>query len=146
MSQVTSEIVESLPGLLKDCIFGNVFFSRIRFSRKISCVDSFSEIRTGTQIEPHCGPSNVRHRCDLLDYIQHKGLTEVNIRLHFPILVPGRVCKVFFNCFFMSHSYSSLKHRILCLLWTRKQENGRQESVLCSTIHYFIPLVIAVSS
>eukprot|EP00039_Didymoeca_costata_P002633 m.61598 g.61598 ORF g.61598 m.61598 type:complete len:373 (+) comp11428_c0_seq1:256-1374(+) len=57
---VTSEIVESLPGLLKDCIFGNVFFSRIR---------------TGTQIEPHCGPSNVRHR------------------LHFPILVPGSVCK-----------------------------------------------------
>lgn len=51
----TSSVVKSLPGLMEGCIFGNAFIS---------------VIMPGTEVEPHCGPSNVRHR------------------LHFPLLVP----------------------------------------------------------
>lgn len=47
----TIQCVKSIPNLLDhSCIFGNVFFSRLG---------------ANTTIEPHCGPTNVRHRMHL---------------------------------------------------------------------------------
>jgi hypothetical protein len=43
----TFQFIESLPNLLDDCLFGNVMISNIS---------------PGTAIEPHCGPTNIRHR------------------------------------------------------------------------------------
>lgn len=40
-------LVRNMPNLLDSCLFGNVIVSKIY---------------AGTFIEPHCGPSNVRHR------------------------------------------------------------------------------------
>jgi hypothetical protein len=40
-------ILQQIPNLLEGCLFGNAFLSKIQ---------------PGTSIEPHCGPSNVRHR------------------------------------------------------------------------------------
>mmetsp|Transcript_27135 Transcript_27135/g.59718 ORF Transcript_27135/g.59718 Transcript_27135/m.59718 type:complete len:410 (+) Transcript_27135:224-1453(+) len=45
------ELVRNIPGLLKNCLFGNVFISKIY---------------PGTNIEPHCGPTNIRHRLQFL--------------------------------------------------------------------------------
>jgi hypothetical protein len=39
--------IRKIPGLMENCLFGNVLISRIF---------------PGTIIEPHCGPTNVRHR------------------------------------------------------------------------------------
>lgn len=41
------QFIRALPNLLDGCLFGNVLVSKIY---------------AGTCIEPHCGPSNVRHR------------------------------------------------------------------------------------
>jgi hypothetical protein len=41
------QLVRELPNLMEDCLFGNVMVSKIY---------------AGTCIEPHCGPTNVRHR------------------------------------------------------------------------------------
>ena len=41
------QLVRDLPNLMEDCLFGNVIVSKIY---------------AGTCIEPHCGPTNVRHR------------------------------------------------------------------------------------
>ena len=41
------DLVRNIPGLLDNCIFGNVFISKIY---------------PGTNIESHCGPTNIRHR------------------------------------------------------------------------------------
>ena len=46
----TTRIVKSLDNLIENCIFGNVFVS---------------VLTTGTRIEPHCGPTNARHRLHL---------------------------------------------------------------------------------
>jgi len=43
----TYTIVQSFPGIMDGCMFGNVFFS---------------VIYPGTKIESHCGPCNIRHR------------------------------------------------------------------------------------
>ena len=43
----TAAIVDSIPGLMKECAFGNAYLS---------------VLQPGTLIEPHCGPTNVRHR------------------------------------------------------------------------------------
>jgi Aspartyl/Asparaginyl beta-hydroxylase len=40
-------LIRNIPGLLDGCLFGNVLVSKIY---------------PGTIIEPHCGPTNVRHR------------------------------------------------------------------------------------
>ena len=40
-------LVKAIPGLMQNCMFGNVFFS---------------VLYPGTKIEEHCGPTNVRHR------------------------------------------------------------------------------------
>ena len=45
------ELVRNIPGLLENCLFGNVFVSKIY---------------PGTNIEPHCGPTNIRHRLQFL--------------------------------------------------------------------------------
>eukprot|EP00536_Pseudo-nitzschia_multiseries_P007652 jgi/Psemu1/305101/fgenesh1_kg.182_\ len=45
------ELVRGIPGLLNNCLFGNIFVSKIY---------------PGTNIEPHCGPTNVRHRLQFL--------------------------------------------------------------------------------
>jgi len=45
------ELVENIPGLLNHCLFGNAFVSKIY---------------PGTIIEPHCGPTNIRHRLQFL--------------------------------------------------------------------------------
>uniref|UniRef100_A0A7R9ZUK7 Aspartyl/asparaginy/proline hydroxylase domain-containing protein n=1 Tax=Pseudo-nitzschia arenysensis TaxID=697910 RepID=A0A7R9ZUK7_9STRA len=45
------ELVREIPGLLTDSLFGNVFVSKIY---------------PGTIIEPHCGPTNIRHRLQFL--------------------------------------------------------------------------------
>lgn len=41
------DLIRGLPNLMDECLFGNVIISKI-------CA--------GTTIEPHCGPTNVRHR------------------------------------------------------------------------------------
>lgn len=47
----TAELVEHcLENVMKDCVFGNVFFS---------------VVEAGTSISAHCGPTNVRLRCHL---------------------------------------------------------------------------------
>jgi hypothetical protein len=46
----TTRIVKSLDNLIQDCIFGNVFLS---------------VLTPGSSIEPHCGPTNARHRLHL---------------------------------------------------------------------------------
>jgi len=47
----TSDLVENcLDNLMTDCVFGNVFFS---------------VVHAGTDINAHCGPTNVRLRCHL---------------------------------------------------------------------------------
>lgn len=51
----TTEAVQSTQGIMEGCIFGNIFIS---------------VLFPGTIVDPHCGPTNVRHR------------------LHFPLLVP----------------------------------------------------------
>lgn len=43
--------IQGIPGLMDQCLFGNVMISRI-----------YPE----TVIEPHCGPTNVRHRLQLV--------------------------------------------------------------------------------
>jgi len=45
------DLVRHIPGLLENCLFGNVYISRIY---------------PGTNIEPHCGPTNIRHRLQFL--------------------------------------------------------------------------------
>jgi hypothetical protein len=45
------ELVRNIPGLLNKSLFGNAFISKIY---------------PGTNIEPHCGPTNVRHRLQFL--------------------------------------------------------------------------------
>ena len=45
------EFVQNIPGLLSNSLFGNVFVSKIY---------------PGTIIEPHCGPTNIRHRLQFL--------------------------------------------------------------------------------
>jgi hypothetical protein len=45
------ELVRNIPGLLNNSLFGNVFISKIY---------------PGTNIEPHCGPTNIRHRLQFL--------------------------------------------------------------------------------
>ena len=45
------EFVQNIPGLLGNSLFGNVFISKIY---------------PGTIIEPHCGPTNIRHRLQFL--------------------------------------------------------------------------------
>ncbi|KAG7367207.1 aspartyl/asparaginyl beta-hydroxylase [Nitzschia inconspicua] len=44
-------LVRNIPGLMNECLFGNVMISKIH---------------SGTTIEPHCGPTNVRHRLQFL--------------------------------------------------------------------------------
>jgi hypothetical protein len=44
-------LVRNIPGLMEKCLFGNVMISKI-------C--------PGTIIEPHCGPTNARHRLQFL--------------------------------------------------------------------------------
>lgn len=51
----TTEAVRSMRGIMNGCIFGNIFIS---------------VLYPGTFVDPHCGPTNVRHR------------------LHFPLIVP----------------------------------------------------------
>mmetsp|Transcript_1315 Transcript_1315/g.2822 ORF Transcript_1315/g.2822 Transcript_1315/m.2822 type:complete len:368 (+) Transcript_1315:248-1351(+) len=51
----TTEAVRSMRGIMNGCIFGNIFIS---------------VMYPGTFVDPHCGPTNVRHR------------------LHFPLIVP----------------------------------------------------------
>lgn len=51
----TIEAVQSIEGIMNGCIFGNIFIS---------------VLYPGTIVDPHCGPTNVRHR------------------LHFPLVVP----------------------------------------------------------
>lgn len=46
----TFQFIESLPNLLDDCLFGNAMISKIS---------------PGTLIEPHCGPTNIRHRLQM---------------------------------------------------------------------------------
>lgn len=41
------DFVQEIPGLMDNCLFGNVYISKIF---------------PGTAIEPHCGPTNTRHR------------------------------------------------------------------------------------
>lgn len=41
------EFVSKLEGLMQNCVFGNVFFS---------------VLYPNTIIQPHCGPTNIRHR------------------------------------------------------------------------------------
>ena len=43
----TLALIKKMPGLMQDCMFGNIFFS---------------VLYPGTKIEQHCGPTNVRHR------------------------------------------------------------------------------------
>lgn len=45
------DLVRHIPGLLENCLFGNVYISRIS---------------PGTTIEPHFGPTNIRHRLQFL--------------------------------------------------------------------------------
>ncbi len=45
------DLVREIPGLLTDSLFGNAFVSKIY---------------PGTTIEPHCGPTNIRHRLQFL--------------------------------------------------------------------------------
>jgi len=45
------ELVRNIPSLLTNSLFGNVFISKIY---------------PGTIIEPHCGPTNIRHRLQFL--------------------------------------------------------------------------------
>jgi hypothetical protein len=45
------DLARNIPGLLDNCIFGNIFISKIY---------------PGTKIESHCGPTNVRHRLQFL--------------------------------------------------------------------------------
>lgn len=45
------DLVQNIPGLLSNSLFGNVFVSKIY---------------PGTLIEPHCGPTNIRHRLQFL--------------------------------------------------------------------------------
>ncbi|VEU40575.1 unnamed protein product [Pseudo-nitzschia multistriata] len=45
------DLIHNIPGLLNNCLFGNVFVSKIY---------------PGTDIEPHCGPTNIRHRLQFL--------------------------------------------------------------------------------
>jgi hypothetical protein len=45
------DLVRGIPGLLEKCLFGNAMISTIY---------------PGTIIEPHCGPTNVRHRLQFL--------------------------------------------------------------------------------
>mmetsp|Transcript_48754 Transcript_48754/g.54558 ORF Transcript_48754/g.54558 Transcript_48754/m.54558 type:complete len:379 (-) Transcript_48754:40-1176(-) len=45
------DLVRHIPGLLENCLFGNVYISRIY---------------PGTTIEPHFGPTNIRHRLQFL--------------------------------------------------------------------------------
>jgi Aspartyl/Asparaginyl beta-hydroxylase len=49
--QALLHLVRNIPGLLEKCLFGNVMISKIH---------------PGTIIEPHCGPTNVRHRLQFL--------------------------------------------------------------------------------
>ena len=51
----TAEAVQSMQGIMDGCIFGNIFTS---------------VLYPGTFVDPHCGPTNIRHR------------------LHFPLVVP----------------------------------------------------------
>jgi Aspartyl/Asparaginyl beta-hydroxylase len=44
-------LLQHVPGLMDQCLFGNVVISRIH---------------PGTMIEPHCGPTNARHRLQLV--------------------------------------------------------------------------------
>jgi hypothetical protein len=53
--QTYSFVISKVKGLMANCIFGNVFIS---------------VLHPGTMIEPHCGPTNIRHR------------------LHYPLSVP----------------------------------------------------------
>lgn len=46
-----NSLIRNIPGLMDQCLFGNVVISRIH---------------PGTVIEPHCGPTNVRHRLQLV--------------------------------------------------------------------------------
>ncbi|CAJ1966590.1 unnamed protein product [Cylindrotheca closterium] len=53
----TFQFIESLPNLLDDCLFGNAMISKIS---------------PGTVIEPHCGPTNIRHRLQMALQIPSK--------------------------------------------------------------------------
>lgn len=50
------ELIQNIPGLLNNCLFGNAFISKIY---------------PGTSIEPHCGPTNIRHRLQFLLKLPH---------------------------------------------------------------------------
>jgi len=62
-----TELVRGIPGLLEDSLFGNAFVSKIY---------------PGTIIEPHCGPTNIRHRLQFLlklpDDCEHVGKDNAN--------------------------------------------------------------------
>ena len=47
MCPILTQFIQSIPNRLEKCLFGNAF---------VSCIEP------GTCIEPHCGPTNVRHR------------------------------------------------------------------------------------
>jgi Aspartyl/Asparaginyl beta-hydroxylase len=64
--------VRGLPNLLEGCLFGNAMISTIY---------------AGTSIEPHCGPTNVRHR---LQYTLK--VPPVSRREHGPVLRVGGSC------------------------------------------------------
>ena len=54
----TMDLVENcLQNVMKECVFGNVFFS---------------VVEAGTCISEHCGPANVRVRCHLGKHIEHE--------------------------------------------------------------------------
>ena len=61
------ELVRGIPGLLEDSLLGNAFLSKIY---------------PGTIIEPHCGPTNIRHRLQFLlklpKFCDHAGNDNAN--------------------------------------------------------------------
>jgi hypothetical protein len=60
----TTALLKALPNVMEGCLFGNAFVS---------------VLETGTTIEPHCGPTNVRHRL-------HYGLDIPATTTNLPIL------------------------------------------------------------
>jgi hypothetical protein len=63
--------VRSLPNRLDDCLFGNCMVSKIY---------------PGTRIEPHCGPTNVRHR---LQYVLQVPTTTTSTPTTTPTTTPA---------------------------------------------------------
>jgi Aspartyl/Asparaginyl beta-hydroxylase len=69
-------LIRNTPGLMDQCLFGNVMISRIY---------------PGTIIEPHCGPTNVRHRLQLALEIPSDGTQKLS-------LLVGRAEQIAWNC------------------------------------------------